>query len=60
MKALKLANLGIWAVIQAADCMTLCRWLCGHSMWTCFAFDLEDDAVGLFWIKILQENVSTV
>ena len=29
-------------------------------MWTCFAFDLEDDAVRLFWIRILQENVSTV
>ena len=29
-------------------------------MWTCFAFDLEDYAVRLFWIKILQENVSTV
>ena len=29
-------------------------------MWMCFAFDLEDDAVGLFWIKILQENVSAV
>ena len=29
-------------------------------MWMCFAFDLEDDAVRLFWIKILQENVSTV
>ena len=29
-------------------------------MWTCFAFDLEDDAVRLFWIKILRENVSTV
>ena len=29
-------------------------------MWTCFAFDLEDDAVRLFWIKILQENVSMV
>ena len=29
-------------------------------MWTCFAFDLEDDAVRLFSIKILQENVSTV
>ena len=27
-------------------------------MWRCFAFDLEDDAVRLFWIKILQENVS--
>ena len=24
-------------------------------MWMCFAFDLEDDAVRLFWIKILQE-----
>ena len=24
---LKLANLGIGAVIQAADCMTLCMWL---------------------------------
>ena len=29
-------------------------------MWTCFAFDLEDDAVRLFGIKILQENVSMV
>ena len=29
-------------------------------MWTCFAFDLEDEAVKLFWIKILQENVSTM
>ena len=29
-------------------------------MWTCFAFDLEDDAVRLFWIKILQENLSMV
>ena len=29
-------------------------------MWTCFAFDLEDDAVRLFWIRILQENVNTV
>ena len=28
-------------------------------MWTCFAFDLEDDTVRLFWIKILQENVGT-
>ena len=27
MRALKLANLGISAVIQAADCMTLCKWL---------------------------------
>ena len=27
MRALKLANLGIGAVIQAADCMTLCKWL---------------------------------
>ena len=26
-----------------------------NSVWTCFAFDLEDDAVRLFWIKILQE-----
>ena len=24
-------------------------------MWMCFAFDLEDDAVRLFWIKMLQE-----
>ena len=24
-------------------------------MWMCFAFDLEDNAVRLFWIKILQE-----
>ena len=24
-------------------------------MWMCFAFDLEDDAVRLFGIKILQE-----
>ena len=29
-------------------------------MWTCFTFDLEDDAVRLFWVKILQENVSKV
>ena len=29
-------------------------------MWMCFAFDLEDDAVRLFWIKILQENVTMV
>ena len=27
MRALKLTNLGNGAVIQAADCMTLCKWL---------------------------------
>ena len=27
MRGLQLANLGIGAVIQAADCMTLCKWL---------------------------------
>ena len=25
-------------------------------MWMCFAFDLEDDAITLFWIKILQDG----
>ena len=39
MRALKFANLGTSAVIQAADCMTMCM---------CFAFNLEDDAVRLF------------
>ena len=58
MRAIKLANLGISAVIQAADCMTPLKVVKNNNVGIqcgCFAFDLKDDAVRHFLIKILQE-----